>query len=89
MALRDSSGNPIPLPTKKFDDEQAMESYVKDKDYETSSKPGLCVGITIYDTADGYSIKLRYDDNTFRQTGTTRKQQIPTTRKEIVDKLKR
>ena len=77
------------LQTKQFATEKDLEDYVKAKDYDTSSMPGLCVGIVIEDTTEGYTVKLRYDDNNFRQAGTTRKQQIPTTRTEIVDKLKR
>jgi len=65
-----------------FNTEEELENYVKDKNYDTLEKPGVCVGIVITGKPGDWKVKLRYDDN---DTGLDLEvKQIPSTRNEIV-----
>ncbi|MDR3548560.1 MAG: hypothetical protein P4M11_09920, partial [Candidatus Pacebacteria bacterium] len=66
---------------KNFNSETDLEDYVTDKDYDSTSHPGVCVGIVISGTYPSYAIKLRYDDNNYLDTSDSDyKMQIPTPR---------
>ena len=71
---------------KRLNSESELEDYVREEGYDSDSKPGLCVGIVIEGSGNNYNIKLRYDDN-FMVEEINRKQQIPSTRKLVVDPL--
>jgi hypothetical protein len=73
---------------KFFQTEKELEDYASARNYETDGYPGLCAAIVINDLPNGYSVKLRYDDNNYESDGST-KQEIPTTRKEAVTPLAR
>ena len=80
----------IQFDAKYFNSADDLENYVGSKDYESSSMPGICAGIDISGTGDGYWVKLRYDDNNYREGEgalDSPKQQIPTTRYPIVNNL--
>eukprot|EP00831_Metopus_contortus_P036806 TRINITY_DN29056_c0_g1_i1.p2 TRINITY_DN29056_c0_g1~~TRINITY_DN29056_c0_g1_i1.p2 ORF type:complete len:867 (-),score=99.53 TRINITY_DN29056_c0_g1_i1:129-2729(-) len=85
--FRNLNGLSMEFSLQHFNSEAEMDDYVKDKDYETSSRPGLCAGIVI--PSSGYSFSLRYDDNNYVTVGQDQKQQVPSTRDEVVDKLER
>ena len=73
-----------------FSNEGQLEDYVTTKDYDIPSSPGICAAIVIQDTANGYNVKLRYDDNNYGQQGDdSAKPEIPTTRLPSVSLLNR
>lgn len=73
-----------------FSNEGQLEDYASSKNYDIPSSPGICAGIVIEDTPNGYNIKLRFDDNNYGDQGDTEaKPEIPTTRLPIVNLIQR
>ena len=42
-----------------------MESYVKDPEFGTASKPGICFGMRLEEKENGYNYSLHYFDTYF------------------------
>jgi ATP-binding cassette subfamily A (ABC1) protein 3 len=80
------SGLPMTFSTRKFDSEEKLEDYVKDKKYDSVKMPGLCAGIVIKGSNNNYDVKLRFDDN-YNVDYEHKKQQIPTTKTDTIDPL--
>ena len=85
-----NSGSSPFFKERTFSSEGELEDYVTSIDYDTTSNPGVCVGIVIEGSNWDYNVKLRYDDNTYESAASgTVKQQISTTRFPIVNNLVR
>jgi len=80
------SGLPMTFSIKQFDSERELEEYVRHKNYDSSAVPGLCTGIVIKGSENNYDVKLRFDDN-YNVESKYKKQQIPTTKRDIIDPL--
>ena len=48
-----------------FDNIEEMESYVKDPEFGTASKPGICFGMRLEEKENGYNYSLHYFDTYF------------------------
>ena len=83
-------GGIFPFTEVNFSNEAQLEDYATNKNYDIPISPGICAAIVIQDTAQGYDIKLRYDDNNYGAQGDdSAKPEIPTTRLPIVSVLER
>ena len=73
-----------------FASEKDLEDYVIKKEYDSSSRPGVCAGLVITGSAGSYNVKIRMDDNNYvGGSSDTNKQLVPTPRLPAVDTIPR